>query len=194
MVVFALLSIFLLPAAANGLGLSQPVAGAWIGGNIDTTAAVSAAGALAGEQALQLATIVKTTQNALLGVVAVALTAYFAVRVERSAESTTSARPSAAQLWERFPKFVLGFLAALVIGTLYVAAVGAAAKPVIATVNDLRTLFLILAFVSIGLECRVAPLREAGRRPVGVFAGATVVNLLVGLLLATLLFRGFPSS
>ena len=44
-VVFALPSIFLLPAAANGLGLSQPVAGAWIGGNIDTTAAVSAAGA-----------------------------------------------------------------------------------------------------------------------------------------------------
>ena len=189
-VVFALPSIFILPAVANGLGLSQPVAGAWIGGNIDTTAAVSAAGALAGEQALQLATIVKTTQNALLGVVAVALTAYFAVRVERT---TTSARPSAAQLWERFPKFVLDFLAASVIGTLYVAAVGsAAAKPVIATVNDLRTLFLILAFVSIGLEFRVAPLREAGWRPVGVFAGATVVNLLVGLLLATLLFRGFP--
>ena len=191
-VVFALPSIFLLPAAANGMGLSQPVAGAWIGGNIDTTAAVSAAGALAGEQALQLATIVKTTQNALLGVVAVALTAYFAVRVERT---TTSARPSAAQLWERFPKFVLGFLAASVIGTLYVTAVGsAAAKPVIATVNDLRTLFLILAFVSIGLEFRVAPLREAGWRPVGVFAGATVVNLLVGLLLATLLFRGFPAA
>ena len=173
------------------------MAGAWIGGNIDTTAAVSAAGAIAGEQALQLATIVKTTQNALLGVVAVALTAYFAVRVERSATSALddSARPSAAQLWERFPKFVLGFLAASVIGTLYVAAVGAAAaKPVIATVNDLRTLFLILAFVSIGLEFRVAPLREAGWRPVGVFAGATVVNLLVGLLLATLLFSGFPAA
>ena len=108
-VVFALPSIFLLPAAASRLGLSQAVAGAWIGGNIDTTAAVSAAGAIAGEQALQLATIVKTTQNALLGVVAVALTAYFAVRVERTA---ASARPSAAQLWERLPKFVLGFLAA----------------------------------------------------------------------------------
>jgi uncharacterized integral membrane protein (TIGR00698 family) len=191
-VVFALPSIFLLPAAANALGLSPAVAGAWIGGNIDTTAAVSAAGALAGEQALQLATIVKTTQNALLGVVAVALTAYFAVRVERSA---TSARPSAKLLWERFPKFVLGFLVASVVGTLYVTAVGAAAaKPVIATVNDLRTLFLILAFVSIGLEFRVAPLREAGWRPVGVFAGATVVNLLVGLLLATLLFSGFPAA
>ena len=98
-----------------------------------------------------------------------------------------------AQLWERFPKFVLGFLVASVVGTLYVAAVGAAAaKPVIATVNDLRTLFLILAFVSIGLEFRVAPLREAGWRPVGVFAGATVVNLLVGLVLATLLFTASP--
>jgi uncharacterized membrane protein YadS len=197
-VVFALPSIFLLPAIANGLGLSQAVAGAWIGGNIDTTAAVSAAGALAGEQALQLATIVKTTQNALLGVVAVALTAYFAVKVERTATSRpteNSGRPSAGQLWERFPKFVLGFLAASIIGTLYVAAVGsAAAKPVIATVNDLRTLFLILAFVSIGLEFRVAPLREAGWRPVGVFAGATVVNLLVGLLLATLLFSGFAAA
>ena len=196
-VVFALPSIFLLPAAANALGLSPAVAGAWIGGNIDTTAAVSAAGALAGEQALQLATIVKTTQNALLGVVAVALTAYFAVKVERSATSgpsTTSARPSAAQLWARFPKFVLGFLTASVIGTLYVATVGStAAKPLIATVNDLRTLFLILAFVSIGLEFRVAPLREAGWRPVGVFAGATAVNLLVGLLLATLLFSGFSA-
>ena len=195
-VVFALPSIFLLPAAANALGLSQPVAGAWIGGNIDTTAAVSAAGALAGEQALQLATIVKTTQNALLGVVAVALTAYFAVTVERpgSSGAGTSVRPSAAQLWERFPKFVLGFLAASIIGTLYATAVGsAAARPVIGTVNDLRVLFLILAFVSIGLEFRVAPLREAGWRPVGVFASATAVNLLVGLGLATLLFHGFAA-
>ena len=59
------------------------MAGAWIGGNIDTTAAVAAAGAIAGEDALQIATIVKTTQNALIGVVAIALTAYFALKVER---------------------------------------------------------------------------------------------------------------
>jgi len=195
-VLFALPSIFLLPAVANGLGLDQPVAGAWIGGNIDTTAAVSAAGAIAGEEALQIATIVKTTQNALLGVVAVALTAYFALKVERSAPGTEAAgRGWGRQLWERFPKFVLGFLAASVIATLYVQAVGSsAARPVIATVNDLRTLFLILAFVSIGLEFRVAPLREAGWRPIGVFATATVVNLAVGLGLAVLLFSGFTAG
>lgn len=187
-IIFALPSIFLLPALVDAFGLSQPVGGAWIGGNIDTTAAVSAAGAIAGEEALQIATIVKTTQNALLGVVAVALTAYFALKIER----TGDVRPRASELWERFPKFVLGFLAASIIATLYVGAVGAdASKSVIATVNDLRTLFLILAFVSIGLEFRVAPLREAGWRPIGVFGAATVVNLVVGLGLAVLLFGGF---
>ena len=97
-IIFALPSIFLLPLAAGALGLDQAVAGAWVGGNIDTTAAVTAAGAIVGEQALQIATIVKTTQNALLGVVAVALTAYFAFAVERNRDA---ARPRARELWER---------------------------------------------------------------------------------------------
>ena len=188
-VIFALPSIFLLPLAVDALGLSQAVGGAWVGGNIDTTAAVSAAGAIVGEQALQIATIVKTTQNALLGVVAVALTAYFALRVENRQDAT---KGRGRELWERFPKFVLGFLAASIIATIFTSAVGsAAAKPLITNVNDLRTIFLILAFVSIGLEFRVAPLKEAGWRPVGVFASATVVNLAVGLGLAVLLFSGF---
>jgi uncharacterized membrane protein YadS len=189
-ILFALPSIFLLPLTANALGLSQAVAGAWIGGNIDTTAAVTAAGAIAGEGALQIAAIVKSTQNALLGVVAVALTAYFAFSVERrGAADGPMARPGLRELWERFPKFVLGFLAASVIATAYLA--GGGSRDAITIVNDLRTLFLILAFVSIGLEFRVAPLRDAGWRPVGVFAAATAVNLLVGLGLAALLFSGF---
>jgi uncharacterized membrane protein YadS len=187
-IIFALPSIFLLPLAVDALGLSPAVAGAWIGGNIDTTAAVSAAGAIVGEEALQIATIVKTTQNALLGVVAVALTAYFALKVERGGGA---GRPGVRDLWERFPKFVLGFLAASVIATVFVNVAGSdVAKPLISDVNAFRTLFLILAFVSIGLEFRVAPLREAGWRPIGVFAAATGVNLAVGLGLAVLLFSG----
>ncbi|WP_208761127.1 hypothetical protein [Micromonospora orduensis] len=44
-------------------------------------------------------------------------------------------------------------------------------------------------FVSIGLEVRVASLREADWRPVAVFASATVFNLALALGLASLLFR-----
>jgi len=187
-IVFALPSIFLLPWLADVLGLEPAVTGAWIGGNIDTTAAVTAAGALAGEESLQIASIVKVTQNALMGVVAVALTAYFALKVERR---PGAARPGLGALWERFPKFVLGFVAASVIATWYLKVAGSDGKAVIGVVNDLRTWFLILAFVSIGLEFRVASLREAGWRPIAVFASATVANLVLALALASLLFRNF---
>jgi uncharacterized membrane protein YadS len=56
---------------------------------------------------------------------------------------------------------VLGFIAASVIGTLYLQWVPRG-KAEIATVNDLRTWFLIFAFVSIGLEFSLRGLREAG--------------------------------
>ncbi|WP_433528582.1 YeiH family protein [Micromonospora sp. CA-263727] len=190
-IVFALPSIFLLPWLADLLGLEAAVAGAWIGGNIDTTAAVTAAGALAGEEALQIASIVKVTQNALMGVVAVALTAYFALYVERRAGA---ARPGLGELWRRFPKFVLGFVAASVIATWYLDLAGSDGKATIAIVNDLRVWFFILAFVSIGLEVRVAALRQAGWRPVAVFGGATVFNLVLALGLASVLFAGFTVS
>ncbi|SDQ79934.1 YeiH family protein [Thermostaphylospora chromogena] len=188
-IAFALPSIFILPWLATVFGLSPEVAGAWVGGNIDTTAAVTAAGAIVGEEALQVATIVKVTQNALMGVVAVALTAYFVLRIERR---TDAPRPGVGDLWRRFPKFVLGFITASVIATWWLTTVPAAeGKATIGVANDLRTWFLILAFVSIGLEFRVASLKEAGWRPVGVFAAATAVNLILGLGLAVLLFSGF---
>lgn len=93
-IAFALPSIFLLPWLADVLGPSSAVAGAWIGGNIDTTPAVAASGAIAGEEALQIATIFKTTQNALIGVVAIALTAYFAFRVAPDAQAQRPTVPS----------------------------------------------------------------------------------------------------
>ncbi|MER7134079.1 YeiH family protein [Streptosporangium saharense] len=191
-IAFALPSIFVLPWLAGVFGLSDEVAGAWIGGNIDTTAAVTAAGAIVGDNALAVASIVKVTQNALIGVVTIALTAYFAFRVERRPGASS---PGLGEFWRRFPKFVLGFVAASVIATWWQTTVTAAqAKPVIGVVNDLRVWFLILAFVSIGLEFRVSSLREAGWRPVGVFAAATVVNVVVALGLALLLFGGFSAT
>ena len=62
----------------------------------------------------------------------------------------------------------------------------------ITTVDDLRTLFLVLAFVSIGPEFRMAPLREAGWKPIGVFAGATAFNLAVVSAWPACCSRGSP--
>lgn len=188
-ILFALPSIFLLPWLADLMGLSPAVTGAWIGGNIDTTAAVTAAGAVAGEEPLQIATVVKLTQNALIGVVAVALTAFFTFKVDRKPDA---GGPKLAEFWQRFPKFVLGFLAASVIATIAVESVSTATfENFDAVVKTLRDYFLILAFVSIGLEFKVTSLRDAGSRPVGVFALATVFNVVLALALASVLFRSF---
>lgn len=203
-IVFAVPSIFLLPWLADQMGLSDAVTGAWIGGNIDTTAAVTAAGAVAGEQALQIASIVKVTQNALLGVVAVLLTLYFAVKVAPAmtdpagtAQGTGKPprfgdRASLLMLWQRFPKFVLGFIAASIIATLLAQSLPAdLLEPRLDAAKELQVWALTLAFVSIGLEFNVASAKEAGWKPVLVFFVATLVNLVVGLGLALLLFRDF---
>lgn len=187
-IIFAVPMIFLLPWLAGILGLSAAETGAWIGGNIDTTAAVTAAGAVAGEQPLQIATIVKVTQNALLGVVAVLLSAWFAFKTQKATDGT---RPSPSIIWKSFPKFVLGFMIASIVATIFVASVGDASKPAIDTANALRSWFLSAAFVSIGLEFSVSSLKEAGWKPIVVFAVATVANLVVGLGLAVLLWGGF---
>jgi uncharacterized membrane protein YadS len=189
-IVFALPSIFLFPWIAGLLGLSPAVTGAWLGGNIDTTAAVTAAGSIAGEQPLAIATVVKLTQNALIGVVAVALTAWFAFKVE--AADADGSKPRLVELWHRFPKFVLGFVAASIAATLVLKGASPAdADQINSSVKTLRDYFLILAFVSIGLEFKVKALRDAGWKPVGVFGAATVFNALVALLLASVLFKGF---
>jgi uncharacterized integral membrane protein (TIGR00698 family) len=189
-IIFALPSIFIQPWLAAQLGLTQAVAGAWIGGNIDTTAAVTAAGSIVGDQALQIAAIVKQTQNALMGVVAVILTAWFVYRIERVPGATVGL----GAIWQRFPKFILGFIGASALATLYInsAADPKAAGDVMAVAGtSLRTWFFILAFVCIGIEFRPAALREAGARPVAVFAFASIVNLVLALALASFLFAGF---
>lgn len=192
-ILFALPSIFIEPWLASQLGLSPAVAGAWIGGNIDTTAAVTAAGSIVGDEALKVAAIVKQTQNAVIGVVAFLLTAYFVFRVERA----PGASISLISLWERFPKFILGFIAASAIGTWYASAAGdsaAAAQALRIAGTDLRVWFFIFAFVCIGLDLRLGSLREAGIRPVVVFATAALVNLALALALASVLFAGFRVS
>ena len=75
---------------------------------------------------------------------------------------------------------------------MFAAVVVASGLMVILARNPVHSvLFLILAFVSIGLEFSFGSLKEAGWKPVLVFLAATVVNLSVGLLLATVLWSGF---
>lgn len=182
--------MILMPWAVRSLGIPELVGGAWMGGTLDTTASVTAAAAQISEPAMKLGTIVKFSQNVLMGAAAFVISVWWALR---PAAGGAAERPTARVIWERFPKFVLGFLAAsLAFSFLVDPATVKALKP---SLNALRNVWFALAFVSIGLETRVTELlRLDGGRPALAFGLAQAFNVVWTLLLAWLFFGGrfFP--
>jgi uncharacterized integral membrane protein (TIGR00698 family) len=177
------------PMLAKALHLGDAVTGAWLGGTIDTTGAVVAAGAVAGKKALDTAVIVKLSQNALIGVIAFLLSLWASLR----RKDGVAARPS--ELWERFPKFVLGFVFASLFFSLILSP--ANATRTIAITSGVRSYLFALAFLSIGLETKIKELVEIEHgRPALAFIGAQIFNILWTLLIAFLLFGGvlFPAN
>ncbi|MCU0393969.1 MAG: YeiH family protein, partial [Thermoflexibacter sp.] len=94
--------IILMPYIANYWGMSEKIAGAWLGGSIDTTGAVVASGALVGEEALKVSIIVKFSQNVLLGLAAFAISVYWTY-TKKTDEKGQAIKPTLGVIWERFP-------------------------------------------------------------------------------------------
>jgi len=187
--VVAVPMMLVMPWVSRVTGMPDAVSGAWLGGTLDTSAAVVAAGELVGEQARNAAVVVKLSQNVLIGVAAFLLTVWWSMRSGGSG----SQQVSAGVIWERFPKFVLGFLAvSLVFSFLVPAAAVSDTRPLL---NAVRTGWFALAFLSIGLETSFGDLaRLGGGRPVVAFLRAQAFNVVVTLIFAYLLFGGllFP--
>jgi uncharacterized integral membrane protein (TIGR00698 family) len=175
----------IMPWIAKETGMDHLVAGAWLGGTLDTSASVVAAGALISEQAMKTGVIVKFSQNALIGVAAFMLAVWWTLKTG----AATGEKPSAAIIWERFPKFIIGFvLASIVFSFLLPAEVVNGTK---SALGELRVWWFTLAFICVGLEGRFVELAKMGEgRPAIAFVLAQGVNILWTLLLAWLIFGG----
>ena len=174
------------PWIARALGISDIVTGAWLGGTLDTTGSVIAAGALVSEAAMKIGTIVKFSQNVLIGVAAFLLSIWWTLKKK----TPTKEKPTVKVIWERFPKFVLGFLIASFIFSFLLDP--GLVKETKGILGGLRTVWFALAFTSIGLETRFTELFGMGKgRPAVTFIGAQAFNVVWTLLLAYLLFGGF---
>jgi uncharacterized membrane protein YadS len=181
--------LILQPWLIRELQIPEVVGGAWLGGTLDTTASVTAASELVGPAATKAGVIVKFSQNVLIGVAAFFIAAWWALR--QSPDSAAGAeKPGIGLIWERFPKFVLGFIAASLLFSFLIPA--ETIKQSSSFLNSLRTLWFALAFVAIGLEARFADLFQMqGGRPALVFLGAQLFNILWTLLWSFLLFGGY---
>jgi uncharacterized integral membrane protein (TIGR00698 family) len=184
--VTAIPMMILLPWIANALEFSQEVTGAWIGGTIDTTGAVVAAGTLAGDVAVNVSTIVKFSQNVLLGLAAFAISIYWTY-TRKTPEGMEENKPSLRLLWDRFPKFVLGFMAASLLFSFVLSP--ELVKATQGGLKSVQTLWFVLAFTSIGLETRFSDLFNAdNKRPLYAFLIAQTFNIIITLIVAQLLF------
>ncbi len=174
-----------MPYLAKLMGLSQEVTGAWLGGSIDTSGAVVASGSLVGDAALKISTIVKFSQNVLLGVAAFAISIYWTLSKNTSRQDYE--KPGLRLIWQRFPKFVLGFIFASILFSFFISPEKTGL--VKNSLKNIQTLWFVLAFTSIGLETNFADLlRNENRKPLIAFLVAQSFNIVITLIIAYFLF------
>ena len=184
----------IIPLITSDPVVQQEIAGAWIGGTIDTTSGVAASSEMAfsahGDLANKTAVIVKATQNVLIGVVAFFIALYLSTK----GEGGESRRPSLGIVWEKFPKFILGFVAASLVfslcqsnGIFPDAAESKLAETSLA--KTFSTFFFSLAFVCIGLDTRLKDIvSKENRNALYAFLGAQCFNIVATFAVAWLLF------
>jgi uncharacterized integral membrane protein (TIGR00698 family) len=207
-VVWAIIMIFVLPLVSRALGLSTGVAGAWIGTSEFADAAGLAAaqtyGGYAGnvpgiagtpDAAVSAFTLMKVIgRDVWIGVWAFVLSLIATTRWERTGVQNKS---SAVEIWNRFPKFVLGFLVASAVLTLvtrgfdYAAYKKEVVPALVAPLQAFRTWAFTFAFLSIGLTTRIREFAAIGARPFYAFSIGVVVNVILGFVLSTQVFGEF---
>ena len=194
---FTSVMMIALPSFIVAVGMHPVLGGAWIGGTVDSTGAVVAAGAFLGQTGMFVAATIKMIQNVMIGVIAFGVAVYWCSRVD----CIPGQKVSKMEIWYRFPKFVLGFIAASVVFSAILAAMGGAGdvmidQGVIRGFSALvRDWFFILAFASIGLssDFRALAHQFKGGKPAILYVCGQILNLTLTLTVAYILFfKIFP--
>ncbi len=196
--VFTAIMMIAMPAFIKAVGIPQVLGGAWMGGTIDATGAVAAAGAFLGEKALYVAATIKMIQNVLIGVTAFGVAVYWCAKVD----CVEGQKVRLGEIWDRFPKFVLGFLAASICASLISGGLGPDLSN--AMVNEglvrgiaspARNWCFALAFTAIGLATNFRELAQyfKGGKPLILYVVGQSFNLVLTLAMAYLMFyKVFP--
>jgi uncharacterized membrane protein YadS len=189
---FTVIMMVVMPPVIQGMGLDPLVGGAWLGGTIDATGAVVAAGETLGKKAGEVAATVKMIQNSMIGLIAFAVAVYWSGWVDREAGGPQGTLLGEA--WRRFPRFILGFLGtSLVCSGLHSLGPEQALWVEGATAgftSKLRGWLFCAGFVCMGLQTnfrQLAPVLASGR-PVVLYVAGQSLNLILTLAMASLTF------
>ncbi len=191
--VFTSIMMIIMPAVIKATGMPYILGGAWMGGTIDATGAVAAAGAFLSEKALYVAATIKMIQNVLIGVTAFGIAVYWSMKVEAQAGQ----KVGWMEIWHRFPKFVIGFLIASVFFSFLYSLLGSDAGFTMVDNGVLRGFtricrgwFFCFSFAAIGLATNFRELAHyfKGGKPLILYVCGQSFNLILTLLMAYLMF------
>lgn len=209
-VVFAVIELLILPFAASAFLSKEPlVAGAWMGLAVKTDGAATASGAIAESLILAkaaaegvnyakgwvlgTATMVKVFIDIFIGIWAFILAYIWTNHIE---VRPAGDKAKIGEIWERFPKFVLGyvltFLVVLLIAYGAQPATTAKVRAAMGEANTFRVIFFVMTFFTIGVMSNFRKLWEEG---IGRLAAVYVVCLFgfviwVGLVISWIFFGG----
>ncbi len=166
--------LFAYPVIGHWIGLSDQAFGVWAGLAVDNTAEATAAGALYSDVAGKFAVLTKTTRNATIGFVVLGYALYWAKQGQAQAIGHKG-----KFLWEKFPKFILGFLAISLLATL-----GVFDKQQTSSLANLSRWAFLLTFAGVGLKTNFAEMRRQGIRPfvVGALGELLITALTLGMV------------
>ena len=169
------LALFTFPLIGHSLHLSDTVFGLWAGLGVDNTAEATATGAIYSDAAGKVAVLAKTARNAMIGFVVLAYAIYWAKRGQAATVGN-----KAAFLWNKFPKFVLGFLVMSLLVSFH-----SFSKDQVTSLANLSRWAFLLTFAGVGLRTNFRQMSKQGFRPfvVGALGEVLIAALTFGLVL-----------
>lgn len=168
------LALFTFPLIGHAMHLNDTAFGLWSGLGVDNTAEATATGALYSDAAGKVAVLAKTARNAMIGFVVLAYAIYWAKRGQASTVDN-----KAAFLWNKFPKFVLGFLLISLLVSFHTFS-----KDQISSLANLSRWAFLLTFAGVGLRTNFRAMSKQGLRPfiVGALGEILIAALTFGLV------------
>jgi uncharacterized integral membrane protein (TIGR00698 family) len=162
------------PAIGHSLHMGQQAYGMWAGLAVDNTAESVVTGAIYGQDAGRWAVLAKTARSAFIGFVVLGYAVYWA-RKGQAEQIDHKGR----FLWQKFPKFILGFLAISVLATA-----GFFSRAQMVSLGNLSRWAFLPAFAGVGLRTSLKDLVGQGWRPlmVGVLGEIFIAALTLGLV------------
>jgi uncharacterized integral membrane protein (TIGR00698 family) len=176
------IALFTFPAIGHALHMGQESYGIWTGLAVDNTAEATVTGALYGDRAGQFAILAKTARSSFIGFVVLGYAVYWA---SKGQASVVKNKP--LFLWQKFPKFILGFVAISVLATA-----GFFTKAQLNSLGNLSKWAFLPAFAGVGLRTQLRDLVNQGWRPilVGVLGEIFIALLTLGMVFAVYHYGG----